>query len=93
MQSSSFNPQSHFLVPCDSSLFDIIQCVTPRVGLNDAAEGVDSSRDSVMVAERRAEDSVVTARTGQYAAKVEAELQQISDDICEKMMIEFYSRM
>ena len=61
--------------------------------LNDAAEGADSPRDSVMAAERRAEDSAVTARTGQYAAKVEAELQQISDDICEKTMIEFYSRM
>ena len=45
-----------------------------------------------MVAERRAEDSAVTARTGQYAAKVEAELQQIGDDIFEKTMIEFYSR-
>nr|ABV22385.1 unknown [Noctiluca scintillans]ABV22386.1 unknown [Noctiluca scintillans] len=34
-----------------------------------------------MVAERRAEDSAVTTRTGQCPAKVEAELQEIGDDI------------
>ena len=44
-----------------------------------------------MVAERRAEEFAVTACTGQYAAKVEAKLQQISDDLFEKT-IEIYSR-
>ena len=35
----------------------------------------------------------MTARSGQYAAKVEATHQQIGDDVFEKTMIEFYSSM
>ena len=67
--------------------------MTPRVWLKDAVNGVNSSKYFVTVVQHRTEDSAVTARTGQYAAKVEAKLRQIGDDVFEKTMIEFHSRM